>query len=313
MKKGKPESNNVKYEIRPASSEEAGLFYAMPPEKDAELGCIGHVRIDFGSRGNGFYHTWHARGPEELNTQDFKKDLAKVMDEMRQGVLKNLAAMTGYCRGHGGEIDGGWVQNYGYVVETENYRYCLRCNPVPDDYQAYLTCFDKQVQEMNQSGRKKQEDRKELEIKDIFGKTVTLIPKVELYSVRDFMGKEMPGLALDLYMVDEEYGGLEPYATLTKSFGEFISIKNSAYIDTNNCYFADQLLGQGIAEATPLKKGSGFCIYPLWVFKEEFLQQIGGEKYQEYVRAYDQYMGQSEDETMDPEEPDRSQEMGGME
>ncbi len=31
------------------------------------------------------------------------------------------------------------------------YRYCLRCNPNPGDYQAYLTCFDKQVQEMNQS------------------------------------------------------------------------------------------------------------------------------------------------------------------
>ena len=43
------------------------------------------------------------------------------------------------------------MQNYGYVVETENYRYCLRCNPVPGDYQAYLTCFDKRVQEMGQT------------------------------------------------------------------------------------------------------------------------------------------------------------------
>ena len=41
------------------------------------------------------------------------------------------------------------MQNYGYVVETENYRYCLRCNPVHGDYQAYLACFDLRVQEMN--------------------------------------------------------------------------------------------------------------------------------------------------------------------
>ncbi|UQT48530.1 hypothetical protein M5E87_29030 [Flavonifractor plautii] len=39
--------------------------------------------------------------------------------------------------------------NYGYIVETENYRYCLRCNPVPGDYQAYLTAFDLRVQRQN--------------------------------------------------------------------------------------------------------------------------------------------------------------------
>ena len=152
MRKNKPETNHKKYEIRPAFSEEAGLFFAMTPEKDAELGCIGHVRIDFGRGGDRFCHTWHPRGPEELNTQGFKDELTEVVDKLRESVLKNFAAMTGYCRGHGGEISGGWVQNYGYVVETENYRYCLRCNPVPGDYQAYLTCFDKRAQEMHQAG-----------------------------------------------------------------------------------------------------------------------------------------------------------------
>ena len=44
---------------------------------------------------------------------------------------------------------GGWPANYGYIVETENYRYCLRCNPVPGDYQAYLTAFDLRVQRQN--------------------------------------------------------------------------------------------------------------------------------------------------------------------
>ena len=156
MKKNESESNHTKYEIRPASSEEAGLFYAMPPEKDAELGCIGHVRIDFGRGGDRFYHTWHPRGPEDLNTQGFKDELTEVVDAMRENVLKNFAAMTGYCRGHGGEISGGWVQNYGYIVETENYRYCLRCNPAPGDYQAYLTCFDKRVQEMRQEQKPRQ-------------------------------------------------------------------------------------------------------------------------------------------------------------
>ncbi len=59
--------------------------------------------------------------------------------------------MGRWCHSHGGKISGGWSQNYGYVVETERYRYCLRCNPVQGDYQAYLTAFDLQAQEMAQA------------------------------------------------------------------------------------------------------------------------------------------------------------------
>lgn len=95
-----------------------------------------------------------------------------------------------------------------------------------------------------------------LEITDIFGNRVELQPRVELYSVRDFMGQEMPGLAIALdEIVDEPYG-MEPYATLTVSFGEFIGLKNSAYIDTNNCRFAQQLLNQGFAEDTGCGKAA---------------------------------------------------------
>lgn len=141
--------NDRKYELKPASAEEAGLFYAMSPEQDAELGCIGHVRIDFGRHGDQFYHTWHQRGSEELNSKEFKDELTEVVNELRESVLKDFSGMKDFCSNHGGEISGGWTQNYGYIVETENYRYCLRCNPLPGDYQAYLTCFDRRVQEIN--------------------------------------------------------------------------------------------------------------------------------------------------------------------
>lgn len=143
-----PEDNR-KYIPRPASPDEAGLFYALPPETDAELGTIGHVRMDFGHGGKEFWHTWHTRGVEDLNSPAFKQELDEVVNELRGSVLKSLSDMEGYCRTHGGEISGGWQQNYGYIVETEHYRYCLRCNPQPGDYQAYLTCFDLRVQRMN--------------------------------------------------------------------------------------------------------------------------------------------------------------------
>ena len=41
------------------------------------------------------------------------------------------------------------MQNYGYVVETEHYRYCLRCNPSPGDYNGYLTAYDLDIQRQN--------------------------------------------------------------------------------------------------------------------------------------------------------------------
>ena len=128
-----------------------------------------------------------------------------------------------------------------------------------------------------------------LKIMNLFGEQVTLQPRVELYSVADFMGRELPGLAIVLDEVTGSPDGLEEYAFLTVSFGEFISIKNSAYIDTNNCPFAEQLLSQGIAEPTGLYKTSGFCQYPLWIFKKDFLTEIGGENYQEYLRSFEGY------------------------
>jgi len=137
---------NQTFAVRPASPEEAGIFYAQTPEQDTALGAIGHVRMDFGRSGKDFWHTWHPRGPEELNNTAFKAELQEVMDELRASVLKDYNAMTRYCESHGGKIDGGWVQNYGYIIETEGYRYCLRCNPVQGDYQAYLTIFDLNVQ-----------------------------------------------------------------------------------------------------------------------------------------------------------------------
>lgn len=46
--------NPIKFEMRPALPDEAGLFYVLPPEQDEELGAIGHVRMDFGRDGDGW-------------------------------------------------------------------------------------------------------------------------------------------------------------------------------------------------------------------------------------------------------------------
>ena len=140
--------------MRPAFPEEAGLFYAMPKEQDKALGCIGHVNIYFGSSGRSFYSIWCPRGPKEWNTADFRAELVQVVDTLRKSVLKSFQDMGDYCRNHGGEISGGLLQDHGFVVDTERYRYMLVCSPHLDDHHAFLTCFDKQIQEMNQEQRK---------------------------------------------------------------------------------------------------------------------------------------------------------------
>ena len=137
------------FHVRPVQPEEAGAFFAQTPEQDVQMGAIGHVRMDFGGNGKEFWHTWHPRGREELNTPEFKAELQQIVDKLRETVLKDISSMQRFCCENGGDIPGGWSQNYGYVVETEHYEYCLRCNPVKGDYQAYLSCYDLNEQKIN--------------------------------------------------------------------------------------------------------------------------------------------------------------------
>ena len=93
-----------KFPLRPASREEAGLFYSND-ERDEVLGTVGHLRMDFGSGGKGFHHTWWPHNEDRFNTPEFKEALQEFVDAMRQsGPLKNLAAMNTYCWHNGGEI-----------------------------------------------------------------------------------------------------------------------------------------------------------------------------------------------------------------
>ena len=140
-----------KYLPRPASPSEAGLFYAMQPEQEEALGSIGHLRMDFGRRGTEFWTTWFDHGSGELNTPEFKAEIDDVVNELRRSVLHDRASMRRFCREAGGELGENFgIRQYGYVVETEQYRYCLRCKPQEGDYDGYLWCYDKRIPELRQ-------------------------------------------------------------------------------------------------------------------------------------------------------------------
>lgn len=145
---------NTPVHIRPASIEEAGLFYSQMDEaEDAVLGTVGHIRMDFGASGKEFYHTWWPHNGDQFNTGEFKDELQKFVDMLRaDGPLTNLASMRNYCYQHGGKI----TENgrcFGYIAETEHYRYCLRCTPSPGEYQGYLYSYDLRQQRMAQQAK----------------------------------------------------------------------------------------------------------------------------------------------------------------
>lgn len=129
-----------------------------------------------------------------------------------------------------------------------------------------------------------------MEIVDSYGDTVVVEPELGLYTAYDFVENKMPNLGIQFYSYDED-GYREPYATLTVNFGEFLGVKDCAYVDTNNNSFTDQLLAMGFCQDTGLNKQSGFCTYPLWKFDSEFLKSIDPEGlYDVYEKKFDAYM-----------------------
>ena len=119
----KPNSNC--FSLRPATREEASLFYS-DDQTDRSLGTVGHVRMDFGSSGKGFYHTWWPHNGEQFNTPEFKEALQQFVDAVREDGL-----------------------SYGYLAEMGSYRFCLRCTTSPGEYQCYLYCYDLRQQTLD--------------------------------------------------------------------------------------------------------------------------------------------------------------------
>ncbi len=146
-------SDPRKYILRPASSKEAGLFYSrLDPEHDVAECTVGHLRIDFG--GGRLHHSWWPHNDDRFNTPEFKAALQDFMDEMRTlGPLKNDTTMCKWCYRHpDGEIG---RENFGFIAETENYRFCLRCTTLSGDY-SYLYCYDLNQQRMAMAEKEQQ-------------------------------------------------------------------------------------------------------------------------------------------------------------
>ena len=136
---------NDGHELTAVAKEETELFYSSQnPERDRDIGCIGHFRADFGRSGNEFWNSWedHSRG---LKTQDFKTEFKGVIDSLRDsGILKSRAAMSAYCGKHPeAKLTDGRDADYGFKIKTGSNIYYLRCNPSPNEYNFYCYAYER--------------------------------------------------------------------------------------------------------------------------------------------------------------------------
>ena len=133
-------SINVR-ELDPIPAEEAGLCYTQQPGRDAEFGCIGHMRFEPGSELK-FSSEWFPHVPE-LETDELWKEFQTILDELRQhGPLQDPQATAGFCERHPEAAIPGDMGMCGFRLDGENITYYVRCSTIPRG-NSYIYLYDK--------------------------------------------------------------------------------------------------------------------------------------------------------------------------
>lgn len=120
---------------------ENALFFSSS-SNPAEQRCIGHMRGDFGRRGDEFWTTWWPHSANVYNDDAFKADFYPIVEMLRKNLLKSRASMYKYLAEHPATpIGGAILRSYGYHINTAHYKYYLRCMPELGDYNIYIYCY----------------------------------------------------------------------------------------------------------------------------------------------------------------------------
>lgn len=134
-------------DIRPLTPQEQKYTYSQSMQLEGQTGCIGHLRGDFGSSGNGFYTTWFDTRTQ-WKTDEFKAEIDDVINALCSedyGLLENRSAMRAYAaKQPDSAFQGSYCTEYGFRVDTEKHAYLLRCNPARGDYNFYCYCYVKE-------------------------------------------------------------------------------------------------------------------------------------------------------------------------
>lgn len=125
------------------------LYFSRGEEQDKAVGCVGHLRGDFGSGGKQFFTTWWPHQNDALNTPAFKADIDRAVNWLREqpdSPLRDFDTMKRCCDRYGRSyaIKGTLLPSCAFMVKTKQYVYMLRCTPVKGDYQFYCYCYQRE-------------------------------------------------------------------------------------------------------------------------------------------------------------------------
>ena len=124
------------------------LYFSRSEEQDKVVGCVGHLRGDFGSGGKQFFTTWWPHQNDALNTPAFKADIDRAVNWLREqpdSPLRDFDTMKRCCDRYGRNcaIKGTLLPSCAFMVKTKQYVYMLRCTPVKGDYHFYCYCYQR--------------------------------------------------------------------------------------------------------------------------------------------------------------------------
>ena len=120
--------------------------YTQSAQLISQTGCIGHLRGDMDTSGDGFFTSWTDHYAS-LKTDAFKKEFDDVIHMLRfhpdyDHILKNRTALAKYCYSHPScQMEDG--RSFGIRVDTEEYSYLCRLNPDKGEYNFYIYAYKK--------------------------------------------------------------------------------------------------------------------------------------------------------------------------
>lgn len=130
-------------ELRELTQPEQKYTYRQSHQLDAQAGCIGYLRGDFGTTGKEFYSSWFD-SMVYLKTPEFQAELDRVINALREdsqysGILADRSSLSNACRQSNTPEFG--RDEFGFRLNTQDYAYLLRLNPNRGEYNFYIYCY----------------------------------------------------------------------------------------------------------------------------------------------------------------------------
>ena len=140
--------------IRPTTLQEDMYTYTQSSQIMSQTGCIGHLRADMDTYGDGFLSTWEDHR-KYLKTDVFKTEFDHLINILRgiendvvdedddevDTFLKSRRDLANWCYTHPTARMREMEDDYGCRIDTEDYTYMFRLNPNKGVYNVYCYCY----------------------------------------------------------------------------------------------------------------------------------------------------------------------------